>query len=118
MSTLKVDSIESRTSGNRVVLPDTNNYPPFRNIVINGDMKIGRIESHEYDSCDNNLSLFKKSSSWQQIHTSSFLIYNYSNIIINTSENKWFYPLDNLKVVLYEYFSIIYNLIRTINVTK
>ena len=40
MSTLKVDSIESRTSGNRVVLPDTNNYPPFRNIVINSDMRI------------------------------------------------------------------------------
>ena len=42
MSTLKVDSIESRTSGNRVVLPDTNNYPPFRNIVINGDMSIAQ----------------------------------------------------------------------------
>ena len=42
MSTLKVDSIESRTSGNRVVLPDTNNYPPFRNIVINGDMSINQ----------------------------------------------------------------------------
>ena len=42
MSTLKVDSIESRTSGNRVVLPDTNNYPPFRNIIINGDMSVAQ----------------------------------------------------------------------------
>ena len=42
MSTLKVDSIESRTSGNRVVLPDVNNYSPFRNIIINGDMSIAQ----------------------------------------------------------------------------
>ena len=42
MSTLKVDSIESRTSGNRVVLPDVNNYSPFRNIVINGDMSVAQ----------------------------------------------------------------------------
>jgi len=42
MSTLKVDSIESRTSGNRVVLPDVNNYSPFRNIIINGDMSVAQ----------------------------------------------------------------------------
>jgi len=47
MSTLKVDSIESRTSGNRVVLPDTNNYPPFRNIIINGDMSIAQRGTSE-----------------------------------------------------------------------
>ena len=38
MSTLKVDSIESRTSGNRIVFPDLNFLPPYRNILINGDM--------------------------------------------------------------------------------
>jgi len=59
MSTLKVDSIESRTSGNRVVLPDVNNYSPFRNIIINGDMSVAQratsassIASNGYHSCD------------------------------------------------------------------
>jgi hypothetical protein len=52
MSTLKVDSIESRTSGNRVVLPDTNNYPPFRNIVINGDMSVAQRSTSESSITD------------------------------------------------------------------
>jgi len=52
MSTLKVDSIESRTSGNRVVLPDTNNYPPFRNIVINGDMSAAQRSTSESSITD------------------------------------------------------------------
>jgi len=47
MGTLKVDSIESRTSGNRVVLPDVNNYSPFRNIVINGDMSVAQRSTSE-----------------------------------------------------------------------
>jgi hypothetical protein len=42
MSILKVDELQSRTSGNRVVLPDVNNYPPYRNIIINGDMSIAQ----------------------------------------------------------------------------
>ena len=42
MSTLKVDSIESRTSGARVTLPDLNFLPPYRNIIINGDMSIAQ----------------------------------------------------------------------------
>ena len=40
MSIIKTDEIQARTSGNRVVLPDVNNYPPFRNLIINGDMSI------------------------------------------------------------------------------
>ena len=40
--TLKVDTIASRTAGGRVVLPDVNNYPPYRNIVINGDMSVAQ----------------------------------------------------------------------------
>jgi len=28
MSILKVDELQSRTSGNRIALPDVNNYPP------------------------------------------------------------------------------------------
>ena len=52
MSTLKVDSIESRTSGNRVVLPDTNNYPPFRNIIINGDMSVAQRSTSESSITD------------------------------------------------------------------
>ena len=42
MSTLKVDSIESRTSGARVTFPDLNFLPPYRNIIINGDMSIAQ----------------------------------------------------------------------------
>ena len=42
MSTLKVDSIESRTSGARVTLPDLNFLPPYRNILINGDMSVAQ----------------------------------------------------------------------------
>ena len=42
MSILKVDELQSRTSGNRITLPDVNNYPPFRNLIINGDMSIAQ----------------------------------------------------------------------------
>jgi len=42
MSIIKTDEIQARTSGNRVVLPDVNNYPPFRNLIINGDMSIAQ----------------------------------------------------------------------------
>jgi len=45
MSTLKVDSIESRTSGARVTLPDLNFLPPYRNILINGDMSIAQRDT-------------------------------------------------------------------------
>jgi len=59
MSTLKVDSIESRTSGARVTLPDLNFLPPYRNIIINGDMSIAQrgtssagITTGGYHACD------------------------------------------------------------------
>jgi hypothetical protein len=42
MSILKVDELQSRTSGNRITLPDVNNYPPYRNLIINGDMSIAQ----------------------------------------------------------------------------
>jgi len=42
MSVLKVDELQSRTSGNRITLPDVNNYPPYRNLIINGDMSIAQ----------------------------------------------------------------------------
>ena len=35
---------------------------------------------------------------------------------INSLEKKWFYPLENLKVAIYEFFSIIYNSIRILYV--
>ena len=42
MSILKVDELQSRTSGNRITLPEVNNYPPYRNLIINGDMSIAQ----------------------------------------------------------------------------
>ena len=42
MSILKVDELQSRTSGNRITLPDVNYYPPYRNLIINGDMSIAQ----------------------------------------------------------------------------
>ena len=47
MSIIKTDEIQSRTSGNRVVLPDVNNYPPYRNLIINGDMSIAQRSTSE-----------------------------------------------------------------------
>ena len=73
MSTLKVDSIESRTSGNRVVLPDVNNYSPFRNIVINGDMSVAQrgtstasITSGGYYTVDRYATQLSSLGTWTQ----------------------------------------------------
>ena len=59
MSILKVDELQSRTSGNRITLPDVNNYPPYRNLIINGDMSIAQrgtsatsVSSSGYHSLD------------------------------------------------------------------
>jgi len=37
---------------------------------------------------------------------------------VNIDEQKWFYPLETLKVAIYEYFSIIYNSIRILFIKK
>ena len=47
MSILKVDELQPRTSGNRITLPDVNNYPPYRNLIINGDMSIAQRSTSE-----------------------------------------------------------------------
>ena len=71
MSILKVDELQSRTSGNRITLPDVNNYPPYRNIIINGDMSIAQrstsvssVTTTGYRTCDRFQPVMNGSGTW------------------------------------------------------
>jgi len=73
MSVLKVDELQSRTSGNRITLPDVNNYPPYRNLIINGDMSIAQrgtstsgITGNGYHTIDRFQTINTSLGTWTQ----------------------------------------------------
>jgi hypothetical protein len=73
LSLLKVDELQSRTSGNRITLPDVNNYPPYRNLIINGDMSIAQrstsvasITGNGYYTVDRMNTVITSQGTWTQ----------------------------------------------------